>query len=373
MAGLYIHIPFCGSKCGYCDFYSMPCNDNFNQRVIELVSAIITELKLRITEISEPIDTIYIGGGTPSLLPFDAINMLVSGIGDIIDTTKIKEWTFEANPEDVAPDLLSHLRNIGVNRISIGIQSFDDKVLNFIGRRHDSQRAIQVLKLLKSDNWNFSADLIFGLPFQSFDVFKNDILTLLSFSPPHFSAYLLSIESETRFGKLLKKGEISEVSESLAEDMYKCLIDVAKYNGYEHYEISNYSLPGYHSRHNSSYWEFVPYLGLGPAAHSFDGVNRRYNSASIADYLKSINAGKTPAIIEPETLIDRFNDYIFTSLRTSRGFNPLKAKLISSDLVCQVMDSLRRDRRLIAREDGSIAIPEQSYLVSDAIIRDHLI
>lgn len=373
MAGIYIHIPFCGSKCGYCDFYSMACGVDLHHRSMRVVTAILEEARIRISELADPVETIYIGGGTPSLLPPDVLSELLDGIAGTIDLSNVREWTFEANPEDVTHGLLSRLRSAGVNRISIGIQSFDDSVLRFIGRRHDSARAIEVLNLLADGGWNYSGDLIFGLPRQSPAIFRKDVETLLSFSLPHFSAYLLSIEPSTRFGRLLDAGIITEASDSEVMEMYECLTSSARMKGYEHYEISNYALPGFRSHHNSSYWDSVPYLGLGPAAYSFDGSNRLYNPLSVDDYLMAVESGEKAVIIEEETVLDRFNDYIFTSLRTISGFDPLRAGTIDQGMAQRAIDSMRTDKRLIAREDGSFSIPEQSFMVSDAIIRDHLL
>lgn len=340
---------------------------------MRVVKAIVKEARMRICEIGESVETIYIGGGTPSMLPRKALEVLAQGVGDLLDLSCVKEWTFEANPEDVTPELLASLRQAGVNRVSIGIQSFEDKVLRFIGRRHDSAKALSVLKMLSDGGWNYSADLIFGLPHQSVDVFGRDLDRLLEFSPPHFSCYLLSIEPSTRFGRLLEAGKISEASESEVSQMYDRLITTAARYGYDHYEISNYALKGYRSLHNSSYWESVPYLGLGPAAYSFDGHNRLYNPHSVEGYLAAIESGTPASIVEPETLLDRFNDYVFTSLRTADGYSLSKAGAIDKNLAAKATESLLLDKRLIARDNDRIAIPEQSFLVSDAIIRDHLL
>lgn len=371
MAGLYLHIPFCHSKCSYCDFYSglSPVN------VETYTDALIAELSMRRNEISEPFTTIYIGGGTPSILPLDELTRLVNAIGQIVNIAQTEEFSIEVNPEDVSDILLQKYREIGINRISMGVQSFNDKLLKSINRRHSAAQALNAIKCLKAGAWNFSIDLMFGLPNQTIDDWHNDIKTLMHIHPPHFSAYLLSYEPGTRLYAMLQTGKVDETPEQLAAEMQQLLTSTAEKNDYIHYEISNYSLPDQHSRHNSAYWTMTPYLGLGASAHSFDGKTRRINPANIKHYIATISSGKIAAEEEPETSADRFNDHIITGLRTLSG--------LSLDTLLQhfpkhyVDDMLNEAKPLISAgqlilTNNNIYIPPQYWLKSDAIMRDLL-
>lgn len=369
MAGLYIHIPFCGSKCTYCDFYSLPGNEAL---MGDYVDAIMAEFAMRECEISQPFKTIYIGGGTPSVLPLDLLDRLLSSIAKGVDLSQIKEFTVEVNPEDVCLDLLSMLRCKGVNRISMGVQSLSERVLRIINRRHSSQKAREALEMLAAERWNFSADLIYGLPEQDLEQWHADLTGLLSFNPSHFSAYLLTVADGTMLARQIDRGELSEASEETVGRMYDDLITTASRYGYQHYEISNFAYPGLRSIHNSSYWAGSAYLGLGAGAYSFDGVRRRYNPHNIKGYIQSVKEQACPSIVENESVIDRLNDYIFTSLRTCEGLDEKHLRDQYPEYIDAVIRACRQDKRLIA-QDGRWRIPEQSWLVSDAIIRDLLI
>lgn len=369
MAGLYIHIPFCGSKCIYCDFYSLAGKDRDKDRY---VNSVIREFDLRSFEVAEPFSTIYIGGGTPSILGEKLLARLIDFLTDRVDMSAITEFTVEANPEDVTGEFISGLKSSGVNRISIGVQSFNSGVLKYINRRHTSDKALQTLRLLSESGIDYNADLIYGLPHQSLEIWKEDLDCLLSFCPPHFSAYLLSVAEGTALARRIERGDVDEADEDTVGNMYEYLIKEAALRGYDHYEISNFSFPGKNAVHNCAYWKGIPYLGLGASAHSFDGEIRRVNPSSVSAYIDSINKGQTAFEIEEETEIDRLNDYIFTSLRTATGcdMNVIKNNYpVYYGRICQ---SMRNDKRLDARGD-SFVIPEHRYLVSDAIIRDLLV
>lgn len=382
MAGLYIHIPFCRSKCAYCDFYSLPLkaalsrnNDPDGSRYCR---AILNEFRLRHAEISEPFTTIYIGGGTPTALPLPVLlrllrdlqsevaahNASLSGRGNPglegnfnpgLSCSKdpglsesgipgLEEFTIEANPEDISPEAITALRQNGVNRISIGIQSFDSCQLAEIRRLHPAETSLQALRTLRDSGINYSADLIYGLPGQTLDSWRRQLQELLEFRPPHFSAYLLSYEPGTALTRRLDKGLVSEASEALATRMYEALCNAASAAGYHHYEISNFALPGLEARHNSSYWNLTPYLGLGCSAHSFDGTLRRYNPSDLPLYLHHLapqppkshpvqppkpSLSPQPSLpqisavfeTEEETPENSANDYIITSLRTTTGLS----------------------------------------------------
>ncbi|MDE5941793.1 MAG: radical SAM family heme chaperone HemW, partial [Muribaculaceae bacterium] len=306
MAGVYIHIPFCRSKCFYCDFFSRPDSKNASS----YTDALLGEWRMRRHELTEPVETIYIGGGTPSVLPHHLLEKLIGGLTADIDLTTIKEFTIEANPEDISADSLSVWKSLGITRVSIGIQSFSASELMAVGRRHSPESAIEALSALSQSGINYNADLIFGLPGQNLDTWKRNLNQLLDFKPPHFSAYLLSYEQGTRLYAMKEKGMVIEASDNLAIDMYRHLCTAARNHGYRHYEISNFSLPGKEAKHNSSYWNYTPYLGLGAAAHSFDGLVRRYNPPHISRYIKSVSTGIAPFETDEETVENRFNDYL---------------------------------------------------------------
>lgn len=369
MAGLYIHIPFCESKCAYCDFYSIASCDVSHTKFIE---AVMLELDMRHKEISQCVNTVYIGGGTPSVLGAEAIASLLDGVSQRLNMREIKEFTFEANPEDVDERLLNLLCERGVNRVSVGVQTFQPEILRMIGRRHNADKAHRVLRLLSDLGINFSADLIFGLPGQSLEKWKNDVDMLLSYRPHHFSAYLLSIEPSTRLGMMLANGLISEAGDEEVEQMYEYITSQRALLGYEHYEVSNYALPGFRSKHNSAYWNSTPYLGLGPGAHSFDGQIRRVNPSSLNQYIKSILSHRQFYVVEEESARDRLNDYIFTSLRTSDGIDIKTLRENFAEFSDEVESTLRRDKRVIA-QDGRFFLPERLFMYSDAVIRDALV
>lgn len=369
MAGLYIHIPFCRSKCAYCDFYSMRGSVDAQS---EYVKAIAKELKYRDGELDESIDTVYIGGGTPSLLPFPIMSELLAVVNEWTGDSTVAEWTVEANPEDVTEDYLKLLGDFGVNRISIGIQSFDDGLLGTVHRLHSGESALSALSLLSNKGWNYSADLIYGLPGQSLELWERDLDTLLDFHPPHFSAYLLSVEQGTRLWAMINAGKLEECPEDEVVLMYDYLVSQRKARGYEHYEISNFSRPGFRSRHNFGYWESKPYIGVGAAAHSFDGYVRRFNPSSVKRYIEGIANNGCVFEIEEESQVEKVNDYIFTSLRTSRGIDVDYLNRHFPKFAVKIVSSLKNDSRLIG-EDSRFYIPEESFLLSDSIIRDLLL
>lgn len=374
MSGVYVHIPFCHSKCAYCDFYSTP-SQKFMKQYVE---AVINEVAMRMNEMTMAqqsgglIETVYIGGGTPSMLPPEMLKRLVEGLLDTLQpllSNQIKEFTIEANPEDLSEGLIYNCKSLGINRISMGVQTFDDAMLSSLGRRHDGDCSRRALRLLDDSGLNYSADIIFGLPEQSIGDWNRQLDELLSFRPPHFSAYLLSYEPGTRLYARLLAGKIEEASEELVKSMYDTLIEKARTHGYEHYEISNYSLPGYHARHNSSYWDGTPYLGLGTSAHSFDGFKRRFNPNVIKDYLSSIESGLEYCVVEEENEANRFNDVLITALRTSNGLDLGKISTVfSKSIVKAFYENLALYGRYLVSDNNRLRIPEELWLTSDTIL-----
>lgn len=322
MAGIYVHIPFCQRKCSYCDFFSVGAK---NAPWGRLVDAILAELSERLPEIaSEKVSTIYIGGGTPSLLPPDQLRRLALALRRT--APEAEEFTIELNPDDVTPALVSLLCECGINRASMGVQSFVDEELKSVGRRHSADRALQAYHLLRPIG-NVSIDLIFGLPGQTLQSWQYTLKQAIALRPEHISAYSLMWEPGTPLTLLRDQGRVSELPEELCIQMYRLMTEQLTAAGYLHYEVSSYCMPARHSRHNSSYWSGAPYLGLGPAAHSYDGLRtRRANPADIPAYLnrfapQSPNSAPLPPFFTQENLSyeELREEYLLTRLRTAAG------------------------------------------------------
>lgn len=363
---LYIHIPFCGSKCAYCSFYSMPVG---KQPVDEFIEAIGKEWLMRRHELDKDPETIYIGGGTPSLLTPGRFERLCAFL-PVSD--RVEEFTVEANPDDVTLEKAAVWKRCGVNRVSMGVQSLQDIELRAVGRRHDSAMAVAAYRILRNAGIdNISLDLIFGLPSQTFASWKNSVDRIVTIRPEHLSAYMLSVEQGTRLYARMLKGEFHEHDEETLVRMYDYLCEQAAQSGYEHYEISNFALPAHRAVHNSNYWKFRPYVGLGPSAHSFDGHCRRVNCSSLKTYLARIDNGIPAYEIEDEDDVDILNDRIMVALRTSHGLD-------LSELPTEARTRLMKSAEKFIPErmhmhQGHLIINENSYMVSDAIIRELLL
>lgn len=322
MAGLYVHIPFCSSRCIYCGFYSTTQSSSLRGRYI---NALCDELTLRQDYIHEPIDTIYIGGGTPSLLNHKELHDIFNAIyiyNKVYGISDNAEVTMECNPDDITPctaDMISHLP---INRVSMGVQTFDDSRLRFIHRRHTSGQISHAIDLLNHAGiGNISIDLMFGFPGETLREWEKDISHALSLNVQHISAYSLTYEEGTTLHKMLKQGMVSETGEELSRTMYYTLSERLVSANYEHYEISNFALSGFRSRHNGSYWNGTPYIGIGASAHSFDTESRQWNIADIRKYIDSISQGIVPMEREELDTATRYNDMVMTALRTCEGIN----------------------------------------------------
>lgn len=316
MAGIYFHIPFCKQACHYCDFH-FSTNTSYKE---DLVRAIGRELHLQRNYISEPVDTIYFGGGTPSLLSGPELNFLLEKTFMYFQVNPGAEITLEANPDDLTPDALRTFRELGVNRLSIGIQSFDDNILKSLNRAHDGESAEYCVDLAHNAGFsNISLDLIYAIPGLSDKLWAETIQKALSLKPVHISSYSLTIEEKTTFGRWAAKGKISPVPDDNAAAQLSHLVLALESEGFEQYEISNFALPGFYSRHNSSYWRQLPYLGVGPSAHSYNLMTRQSNISNNHLYMKSLAADQIPSTIEELSREDLINDYLLTTLRTSWG------------------------------------------------------
>ncbi len=369
MAGLYIHIPYCHSKCAYCDFYSMPRTDTLQQ----YVCALLTELDLRISEIEDKITTVYIGGGTPSILPIDLLSKIVCSVANYVDLSTIEEFTIEANPEDVTAEWVDAISRLGINRVSMGIQSFNDNELKVINRRHTAHTALQAIETLRRGGiTRISGDLIYGLPGQDLISWKRSLDQLMELHLPHFSAYLLSYEPGTGLYSRLMAGKVEEASEELVNEMYKYLISTARSNGYNHYEISNFAQCDQEAIHNTNYWRDLPYLGIGVSAHSFDGKNRKFNPANIKDYIARLSQNRCYYEIEEEDAVARHNDYIIVALRTSQGIDlEFYQGKYDYDILGIAQPHIDAGRMLLF--DNHLAIAEESMLISDRIMLDFIV
>lgn len=324
MAGIYIHIPFCKQACHYCDFHF-----STNQLLThQLCEALGTEVRLQKDYLNgEIVKTIYFGGGTPSLLASKELDKILNTISRHFNIDANPEITLEANPDDLTAEKLLDLIHVGVNRLSIGIQSFDAEVLKFLNRAHDAATALTCVSLARDAGFdNLSVDLIYSIPGQSNAAWKKNLEQVIQLSPEHISSYSLSIEEKTTFGHWQRTGKLKATEEELAAQQFEILMEELELAGYEQYEISNFSKPGCHSRHNSSYWEQQHYLGIGPSAHSYNGHTRQFNVLNNHLYIKSLAEDKISFELEILTAANKINEYIFTTLRTSRGCDLLKLK-----------------------------------------------
>ncbi len=375
MAGIYIHIPFCKSRCYYCDFYStvkLAYIDDF-------VTALINELQLRQNDwANKKIETIYFGGGTPSLLSNVQINNILDNIAHYFEIDTNCEITIEANPEDLTKQYITQLKQTPINRISLGIQSFNNEVLKQLNRRHDASQSIDSINRLQvSGLTNISVDLIYGIPKLSLIEWENTLLQFMELKVPHLSAYHLTYEKNTVFGHLLKNNKIIPTDESQSLAQYNLLCQMMQTQGFEHYEISNFAKQGKFSRHNSNYWNSTPYLGLGPAAHSFDGTIRQWNNANVFKYISHLKSEKLPPQ-EKEVLTpaDKFNDYIITRLRTKEGinFDDIKRDFPQFlEITKQNIERYRNMQTLFICSEKRCRLTEEGFFVSDNIMMDFII
>ncbi len=319
MAGIYIHIPFCKQACHYCDFHfstSLKYKD-------EMIEALVRELEMRKFYLGdEEVKTIYFGGGTPSIVPARDIEKILQSIYDRFQLSAVPEITLEANPDDLSKEHLSALHQIGINRLSIGVQSFIDRDLSWMNRAHHKDEALTSIKRAQDIGIeNISIDLIYGTPNLSDREWLDNIQQALELEVPHISSYALTVEKGTALGNWVEKKKQKPMDEEQAASQFEILMEELGANGFDHYEISNFAKPGYYSKHNSSYWEGSKYLGIGPSAHSFNKTSREWNVANNQKYLHDIYSDVLPSQIEQLKLNDRFNEYLMVSFRTSKGVN----------------------------------------------------
>lgn len=373
MAGIYIHIPYCKKICSYCDFYKVitPADKSF------FLTTIIKEADQRRNYLEgESVSTIYLGGGTPSVLSAGEIKGTIEKLKEIFPTDENCEITAELNPDDVDPAYLKGLKEGGINRISLGIQSWRDEDLKFLNRRHDSGQAERALRdSLDTGFENVTIDLIYGLPGLSSAAWEKNLEKSLSFDIKHISAYHLTIEPGTVLGKLKSQGHLSEIDEEESNNQFNILIEATESVGFIQYEISNFGREGYFSKHNTNYWKQVDYIGLGPSAHSFNNYSRQWNIRDLKKYLAAVNAGKPFFESEELGMRTRFNEYIMTSLRTMWGVDlAYVEKVFEKEGYDYIMNMAGKfiDYGMMKQENNSLVLTTQGKMISDNIISEFM-
>ncbi|MDR1169954.1 MAG: radical SAM family heme chaperone HemW [Prevotellaceae bacterium] len=374
MPGLYIHIPFCKQLCSYCDFYFSVSL----ARTAEMLNCMMKEMDIRASKgeqlygTPEPC-TLYFGGGTPTVYRAGELKRLSEKAVSLFFPQSPSEWTVEANPDDLTEDYLRQLAETGVNRLSIGIQSFIDRDLQAMRRRHSARQAAESVRRAKGAGFgNISIDLIYGFPGMSLKEWEYCLDRALELNVEHISAYHLSIESKTVLGKLRDRGEFSPVDDRLSDLQYKMLERKLQDAGYVHYEISNFALPGFFSRHNSAYWNRGQYIGIGPSAHSYDGkCTRKSNVANNIRYIESISRGVVPETVETLSEKDIYNESLITSLRTAHGLDlNTVPEIFRAGFLKKAARYLNSGR--MTYTGRYYAIPSQYFLISDSIISDFI-
>lgn len=370
MWGLYVHVPFCKSRCVYCGFYSTVGGPVAHRRYVD---ALCAELHGRRHEVGrEAPETVYVGGGTPSLLAAEELERLFREIHALCGWSPTAEITLEANPDDVDARFVATVTRAGVNRVSLGVQTFNDRFLHLLRRRHDARQARLAVEFLSAGGVeNVSIDLIYGIPGQTLEEWKSDLDAAFALPVAHLSAYSLMFEEGTPLNRMRERGKVAEADEELSRSMYELLMERCRAEGMVHYEISNFARPGRESRHNSSYWTGVPYVGLGPAAHSFDGRNRRFNLPDLAAYLAS--PGCPPHEREMLTDLERADEEVMVALRTSRGlsldaFEAAHGKDARMLLLREAAPHLKRGR--LELKEGRLFLTCEGLFVSDLVMSD---
>jgi oxygen-independent coproporphyrinogen-3 oxidase len=367
MAGLYIHIPFCKQACHYCDFHF----STSLQLLSPVVKSIVLEMELRKDYLKgESVDTVYFGGGTPSLLPAAALEQILDQVALIFPGQKL-EITLEANPDDLDSNSLATWKSLGIDRLSLGIQSFQDEILKAYNRAHNAMQAKQAIQLGRSAGFEkFSIDLIYGFPHANHGLWKKDLKEGLLLDPGHLSAYSLTLEPKTTFGNWAKKGKFIPAEEEFVAQQFEWLQEQCDQAGYKQYEISNFSRPDQAAIHNSNYWKRIPYLGIGPSAHSFDGNARGYNPPSNPSYVQALAAGKLPFVVENLEKEELINEEILTCLRTNWGLDTVSmADRYQVDLLQIKETSIAKLTALgmVHTEGKTLTLTRKGQLLADSI------
>jgi len=371
MAGIYLHIPYCKKICPYCDFYKSAYLGNKDV----LIRNMLKEINLQKGFLhDEKVESIYFGGGTPSLVDPIIIGEFIEQIYSNFSIKPSPEITIEGNPEDLSAPYLKSLKNTGVNRLSIGCQSFNDKILKFLGRRHNARQSYEAVLLARENGFeNVNLDLIYGIPGQKLKEWIEDLEKAFQLETFHLSAYHLTFEEKTIFYKKLKSGEIKEVKENLSNDLFQVLVKHAEQKGFIHYEISNFAKPGHLSLHNTNYWKQKIYLGIGPSAHSYNGDMRQWNVSNNKKYNESLEINKIPYKREFLNKRQKYNEYIMTSLRTIWGIDiEYLENQYSKEIKDYCLNIAKKFLQygLIKEEQKKLILTEPGKFISDNIISE---
>ena len=370
MSGIYIHIPFCKQACHYCDFHF----STSMKKKEEMVLAIAKEIEMRKSEFEkQQVETIYFGGGTPSVLTSEEINFLIAAVYNSYSVSENPEITLEANPDDLSEERIIELSKSKINRLSIGIQSFFEDDLQLMNRAHNSAEAQKCLEVATQYFDNISLDLIYGIPGMSNEKWKQNIETALSFGIPHISSYALTVEPKTALNKLIQTGKIAAPKDEVAQEHFSVLVETLEANDFIHYELSNFGKVNYFSKNNSAYWLGKKYIGIGPSAHSYDGVSRSWNVSNNLLYLKSIQEDKLPNEIEILSTADRYNEYIMTGLRTIWGVSLDRIKLEFGVVYLEYLNKQVQkflNDELVLVEDNVLKTNKKGKFLTDGIASD---
>lgn len=365
MSGIYIHIPFCKQACNYCNFH-------FATSLLKkdaLLAAIGKEIALAAKDQDWPVNTIYFGGGTPSLLNTDEIASLLQAIRSFYKVDAHAEITLEANPDDITEEKLQGWKSIGINRLSIGIQSFFEEDLRWMNRAHNAKQAEQSLQLALQHFKNITIDLIYGTPGLTHEKWQQNVVKAITLGVPHLSCYALTVEPKTPLDKLIRLQKKKDVDPGVQSEQFLLLMDWAKQAGYEHYEISNFAKPGFSSRHNTSYWQGKPYVGIGPSAHSFNGGERKWNIANNQKYIDALEKDALPFEKEVLTPVQQLNEYIMISLRTKEGIDLRKMLEEERSAVLKAAQKYIR-QQLLLYENEVLGLTNEGKLYADGIAAD---
>jgi len=368
MPSIYFHIPFCKQACHYCDFHF----STSTKYKSEILHAMAREIQIRkpLTT-SNALQSIYFGGGTPSLLEADEIQRLLDRVSKYYEIAADAEITIEANPDDLNPQKVQALRQTPINRFSVGIQSFFEEDLRWMNRAHNAQEAEAAIKRIQDAGFeNITADLIYGFPLLTNEKWKHNIQQLLQYQIPHISAYSMTVEPQTALDSFIKKGKSPAMNEGQSADQFELLVEELLHNGFEHYEISNFAKGGHYARHNSNYWKGDTYLGIGPSAHSFDGKNRSWNIANNAKYMQAVVQGQPFFETEQLSFSNRVNEYIMTSLRTMWGIDLNTANLkFGTDIVAHLLKNIQPfiENQVLILQDNHLILSSKGKLLADSI------
>lgn len=364
--GIYLHIPFCKQACHYCNFHF----STSLKKKGELVQALCEELRLRKNELAGEVETIYFGGGTPSLLSSEELQQIFETMYENYEVSENPEITLEANPDDLTSTRINELANSRINRLSIGVQSFFEEDLKLMNRIHNVSEALACIKDSKKYFENISIDLIYGIPGMSKERWTKNLEIALKMDMPHLSCYALTVEPRTALKKFIEKGIVPPVDEDVAKQHYEILLETTENAGYENYEFSNFGKPGFQSRNNTAYWEGKHYLGIGPSAHGYDGKSRSWNVANNTKYIKSIAAGELPLEREILSKENKYNEYIMTGLRTEKGVSLEK---IEQEFGVEFLEYLMEQafkplkNEILILEDQNLKISRKAKFLSDGI------